>query len=378
MAERQMPFSLDLAKFQEARGRHKWFNLQDEFKTQGVSLSQSLLIWEEGPEKWLLADFENKKTYDINEVDDKAGNPKLEVSERPSEAEQPVTLEDAELILDYLKSAQGTDQGFIDFLKRLNFDELDLERLKRSDLSGAGFSFERVHPDLLIIHNMLREILTSPREWLLNLSREVVQDFVSQHLPQFYESVRTIEYFEISDENPRERHANLLQKTSNFCGSVKEPLGRIITYLSSKKIEQLAATVDATTVNAVERLKTETNRAEEINNEAEKKQAAMQQEFDRLKLEMQNQLAEESVSEYKGIFEDQAKRYKTGAWIWLGMAGVATVVFFVAFGYLSVWLKSEGSGLTGALQNLFTKGFCFRRFTCGLTVQLRTIPPRSI
>ena len=252
---------------------------------------------------------------------------------------------------------KGTDQGFIDLLKKLNLDELDLEGLKRSDLSGAGFSFERVHPDLLIIHNMLREILTSQREWLLNLSREVVQDFVSQHLPQFYESVRTIEYFEISGENPRERHANLLQKTSNFCASVKEPLGRIITYLSSKKIEQLAATVDAATANAVEKLKTETNRAEEINNEAEKKQAAMQQEFDRLKLEMQNQLAEESVSEYKGIFEDQAKRYKTGAWIWLGMAGVATAVFFGFFLLLSTLLESGGTGLTGTLQNLFTKGF---------------------
>ena len=171
MAESKGPFRLDLDKFREVVNSNNWFNLQDEFKTQGVSLSQSLLIWEEEPETWLLADFENQKTYDIIWIDEVAGNQTVEVSERPGEEEQPVTLENTEVILDHLQRARGTDQGFVDFLKRINLDELNLEELMRSDLSGAGFSFEYVHQDLLTVHSMLREILTSPHEWLLSLSR---------------------------------------------------------------------------------------------------------------------------------------------------------------------------------------------------------------
>ena len=226
MAERKRLFSLDPERFREVL-QPPWLNLQQEFKTKGVPLSQSLLIWEEESEIWLLSDFENNKTYDIEWAKDPDGQPTMEVWEQSIEPGQPVTLTDTEAILSRLQSAQGTDQGFIDFLKRLNLDGLDLERLKRSDLSGAGFSFESVHQDLLIVHSMLREILTAPREWLLNISRMVVQD-VNNYLPQFYGNVRQIEYFEISGENPRETHANLLQHISNFCGSVKEPCERTL------------------------------------------------------------------------------------------------------------------------------------------------------
>ena len=132
MAEGQMLFSLDLTRFQEIR-KHPWFNLQHEFNTKGVPLSQSLLVWsEESGNTQLLADFKNEKAYEI-----KIGSQTVEVSERSSEAEHPFTLEDTETILNRLKSAQGTDQGFIDLLKKLNLDELDLEGLKRSDLSAS-------------------------------------------------------------------------------------------------------------------------------------------------------------------------------------------------------------------------------------------------
>ena len=161
MDEGEMRFSLDIENFRGTLGRDNWFNLQHEFKIKKASLSQSLLVWrEESGNTWLLADFENKKIYDIDEVDDTDGNRTVVVQEQSSDVEQPFTLTDTEAILSRLQSVyQGTDQGFIDFLKRLNLDELDLEGLKRSDLSGAGFGFESVHQDLLIIHSMLREIL---------------------------------------------------------------------------------------------------------------------------------------------------------------------------------------------------------------------------
>ena len=357
MAEGQILFSLDAERFQIALNllisrRPNCFNLQHVFKTKGVSLSQSLLTWGEGSGTWLLADFENQKTYDIERINGTGGNQTVEVSERPSEVEQPVTLTDTETILSRLQSAQGTGQGFIDFLKRLNLDELDLERSKRSNLSEAGFSFEFVHPDLSIVHSMLREILSPSGKWAPNFQRTVAQNVVS-HLQQFYEEIQKIEDFEISGENPRETHENLLQEIANFCDSVKASLAPIVAYLSSGKVGQLTAEADDT----VAKLKSETNRAEEINNEAEKKQAAMQQEFDRLKLELQNQLAEKPISQYKAIFADQAKEYHKEAQNWLWISIGTTAVFFGAFYLLPTLLESGGPGWTGILQNLFAKGF---------------------
>ena len=357
MAEGQILFSLDPERFQEVVDQHKWFDLQDEFKTRGVSLSQSLLIWEEESRStWFLTDLENKKTYDIQLAEDSDQQPTMMVWEQSSEAEEPFALTGIEAILSRLQSAQGTDQGFIDLLKRINLDELDLEGLKRSNLSEAGFSFELVHQDLSTVHSMLREILTSPYEWLLNLSRGEV-DSLKGHLPEFYENVQKIEDFEIIGENPREAYTNLLQDISNFCDTAKYSLKDITAYLSSRKIEQLAAEIDATVATAVGRLETETSRAEEINNETERKQAEREQEFNRLKIEVENKLAEKPISQYKTIFADQAKEHHKGAWNWLKMAGGATALFFLAFAGLTIWLGSEGSGLTGTLQNLFTKGF---------------------
>ena len=176
-------------------------------------------------------------------------------------------------------------------------------------------------------------------------------------MQQFHEKSQKIQDFEISGENPRETYDSLLQEISSFCNSAKEPLRHILTHLASRKVEQLAAEVNTTVATAVGRLETETNRAAEINNEAEKKQAAMQQEFDRLKIEVENKLAEKPISQYKTIFADQAKEHHKRAWNWLKMAGGATAVFFLAFAGLTIWLGSEGPGLTGTLQNLFTKGF---------------------
>ena len=43
MAEGQVLFSLDRKGFKF--GTIRWFNLQHEFNTKGVTLSQSLLVW---------------------------------------------------------------------------------------------------------------------------------------------------------------------------------------------------------------------------------------------------------------------------------------------------------------------------------------------
>ena len=359
MAEGEMRFSLDIENFRGTLGRDNLFNLHHEFKIKKAPLSQSLLVWrEESGNTWLLADFENKKIYDIDEVDGTAGNRTVIVQEQSSDVEQPFTLTDPEAILSRLQSVyQGTDQGFIDFLKRINLDELDLEGLKRSDLSGAGFGFESVHQDLLIIHSMLREILAPSHEWVLNFPRGVARDVVRQHLQQFYENVREIEDFAISDENPKQTHDQLLQNISNFCNSAKEPLRHIIAYLSSREVGQLATEVETTVATAADRLETETNRAKENNNEIEQQREEMQQELSQLRLERQTQQAKESVADYKEIFEKQAKEYRKGARNWLWIAIGATAAFFGAFYWLPTLLESRAPGWTGILQNLFAKGF---------------------
>ena len=356
MAEGKMLFSLDLKRFREIWDNNDWLNLQNEFKTKKVPLSNSLLKWE-AEHILYLADFENMKSYDIHEIVGKdPANPIAEVRERGSEEEQLVTSKDTKIILSHLQIAQGTDRGFIDLITRLNLDELDLERLGRSDLSGAGFSFEFLQENLLIVHGMFRDILNSSRESLLYLSRGQ-QNTVKQHLQKFYEHAQQIEDFEISGENPRETHARLVQQISQFCDAAKQPLGETIAFLSSRKVDQLETDVNATVAKAVGQLNAETSRTKQHNEEVEKQESKRQQEFEQLKLELQNQLAEKPISQYKAIFQEQAKEHQTNARFWLGMAGVATVAFAVAFLLLSIFVKIEGTELAGTLQNLFTKGF---------------------
>ena len=353
MAERNRSFTLNLARYQEI-WRAPWLDLQHEFKTREVLLSQSLLIWkQEESGTPLLTDFENEKTYEIHEAVDIDEQPTMEVWEQSSEPEQPVAGTDTAAILEFLRTTpQGTDQGFIDYFKKIDLVELDLERLKRTDLSGAGYSFELVQRDLLIVHRLLLEISSAPRGSLFTFSNVVARD-LRTYLPQFYENIQKIESFEARGENPQETHANHLRSISSFCDSVKGSLVPVVTHLSSAKVEQLTAEAD----DSVAKLKIETDRAEKINREAEKQREDVQQELSQLRRERQTQQAKESVADYKEIFEKQAKEYRKGAWIWLGAAGGATVVFFAAFAGLTIWLGSEGSDLTGTLQNLFTKGF---------------------
>ena len=371
MAEGQIRFSLDSDRFRAAlsslrSNNSNGYNLQHEFKTNGISLSQSLLIWSgESGNTWLLADFENEETYNIEEVDDTVENQRVEISELPNEAEQPTSLRDTEAILSHLQSVyEGTDRGFIDLLKRINLDEVDLEGLKRSNLSGAGFSFESVHQDLFTVHSMLREILASSHEWILNFPRGVARNVVNQQLQQFYENVQKIREFEISDDNPKQLHDNLLRKISSFCDSAKTSLRDIVAYLSSRKVMELRTEVDTTVAAVITQLEAATNRAAEINKaneerlaETEKRLVEKEEKLDQLILEAQNRLAEKPISQYKAIFANQAEQYRKGAQFWLKMAGGATAAFGITFVLLSNLLGSGGPELTGSLQNLFTKGF---------------------
>ena len=364
MRDRDILCSLDRERFQNILGDKNWFKLQLEFKTKKVLLSQSLLIWnEELRNTWLLADFENQETYHIRNEQDTEGNSVMLVSELSDEDGQPLTAKDPKVICSYLKrdprtgrEPQGTHIGFIDLLQKLNLDEVDLEGLKRSSLSGSGLSFESIHPDLLIVHNMLREILTSTREDLISLSHAEVES-VRSRLPQFYEKIQKIMEFDINVENPSETHANLLKEISDFCSTSRNSLNQIITYLRSKKVEQLEDRVKTTLTDAGEKFNTETEKLQKFGEEVKEKEQERQENFDQLKVQLQNQLTEKPISQYKEIFAEQAEKYRNGSRFWLGMAGLATVVFGGTFILLSIFLQSGGTGLTGILQNLFTKGF---------------------
>ena len=359
MAERKKLFSFELNSIREIFDRRHWFNLIEEFNTRGFSLSQSLLIWEgTSANTWLIADFENRITYDIEHESDTAGKLILaEVWERPNETEQFFTITEPGTILERLKSAQGTDQGFIDLRKRLNIGALGLEGLKRNDLSGAGFSFESVHQDLLIVHSMFREILTSSSECLRNLSLGTLVRNLNRYLPQFYANILKIGHFEISGENPKETYANLLREISKFCDDAKESMGHIVAHLSSKKMEQFRTAAKVSVDAARVELSAETKRATEINDDAEKKHAEMQQEFNRLKLELQNHLAEKPISQYKSIFQEQAIEHHINARFWLGMAILTTLAFVGALYGLPTptFLESGDNQLHQVLQGLFAK-----------------------
>lgn len=371
MTERQLLFTLDYEQFNEILSHQNWFNLQQEFERAGTSLSQSFLIWRgESGSTWLLVDFDTKKAYDLEteaEAEAPAGTTepeksiRVEISGPSSQEKQLIELADTSLILSYLQQGpQGTDDGFIDFIKKNNLDRINLEKLKRSDLAAAGFSFEAGYQNLSPIYTMFCEILTSPRESLTDLSRGNLQQ-IMEYLRQFYEQAEQINNFEIKGENPSQIYGSLLQTIAGFCEGTKEFLRQHIAYLNSKKIEQLENQVETTLASAEERYNTtiseETEKLLKIGEEAKQQTTEIVQKLEQTHLKYQNQLTEKPASQYKEIFAAQAEKYRNSSRFWLGMAGLATAAFGVTFILLSIFLKSEGAELPGILQNLFTKGF---------------------
>ena len=355
MAERKTLFSLESERFQEIWENNDWFSLQLEFKTKNIPLSNSLFKWQDG-NTWRVADLENTKAHYIDErVGENPENPIVVVSELGNEERQLVTSKDSRVFFSHREDAQGTVQGFIDLLTRPNLDQIDLNKLERSELLEVGLSFQPVHEDLLTIHGMFQEILTASPQLLRRLWSEEFS-ILFHHLKQFYENVREIEGFTLSVENPTEKHASLLQDIFKRCDEAKKPLNDIIAFLSSRKIDQLETNVNATVAKAVDQLNTETSTSKQNNEEFEKQEAKRQQEFEKTKLDVQNRLAEKPVSQYKAIFSDQADKHKIVARNWLIMTGAATAVFFVFFYWMHTQLSPGGTQFTAALQNLFTKG----------------------
>ena len=84
---------------------------------------------------------------------------------------------------------------------------------------------------------MLRNILTDSRESLLNLSVED-RDIIKRTLQEFYKWIQQIEEFEIKGDNPGTAHTTLVQNIFGFYDSAKKPLGGILAFLSSRKVDQ--------------------------------------------------------------------------------------------------------------------------------------------
>ena len=367
MADGNLLFTLEYEKFVEIVNGENWFNLQHEFRIAGGSLSHSFLIWqEESGNTWLLADFETTKTYSIETKKAAATDSQatVEILEQSSQKEQLIGLKDPKSIFSHLQqSPKGTHEGLIDFVTRIDLGTVDLERLKRTDLSGAGFSFEFVYHDLSTIHKTLHEILTSPRESLLDLSRNDFQQFTN-YLDEFYKNIEQIGNFEARDERPREIHSSLLLEISNFCENVKNTLNNAITYLRSKKVEQLEDQVKTTLTDTEEKfnttINTETERLQKFGEEAQEKEGKRQENFEQLYIQLQNQLTEKPISQYKSIFETQAKNHGVMAWVWLIVSGLLAVGFGIIFWKLLTdigSLASQENQLSMILSNLFAKGF---------------------
>ena len=261
-----------------------------------------------------------------------------------------------------LHRVYGTHEGFIDWLlivfNQVTFDRSGIDNLKRTDLSGKRLSFETVHPDLLAVYEMLQEILTSPREWLIGLSKDNVQQ-IKANLQQLLNKVLEIQGFDLQTSS--EQHKRVLQENLIFCDDAKQLLGPIVAYLQSKRVEQLEAQVNATVADtvtdAVEKLNAETDRLQKQGDQAEQNESKRQEDFNQLKNQAQDLLAKESVSEFAEIFDKQAKEHHKAARWWL----ISTVGLIGVFGILFYWLfnalKLGGTEWVGVFQNIFTKGF---------------------
>ena len=310
---------------------------------------------------WLLVDFENKKTYDIRRKNEAT----VEVSEGVDLGKRTDILSDAGAIVPRLQEGIGTSRGIIDALKRLNFNTVNLENLKRADLSTKKLSFEPVYPDLEVTYEMLREILAAPRPALITLPSDQVEQ-IKNYALQSYEMTRTIIDFGVRerDENIRVRHGEISQEIRQFCDAVKRSLLQTAAYLSSRKIEELVKQVNTTLTDAEEKfntaIDTETKKLQKLGEEAQQQTAEIVQNLEETHLKYQNQLTEKPISQYKAIFETQAKNHRTMAWVWFAVSGLLAVGFVIIFGELLTDIGSLGNQENQSsiiFSNLFTKGF---------------------
>ncbi len=344
MAQANLLFTWAIESLNEIAEQPNLLGLHSEFSMRGHSLSRSLLIWKKigVSGNWLLADFGDEKIYHI----DIASNQETEVSE-------------AGWDLDNLQSRfkdkpYGTHEGFIDWLKLFSLAESDLENLKLTDLSPRKLDVEIAHAPLLAAYELLREILISPREWLIGLSKDDVQQ-IRKYLEGWYEIGSEIQ--NINQSTGREKHAEILQQIFQFSDEVKQHLGQVAVYLQSKKSEQLEAQVNTTVAEVVENFKETADELQNHSEEAERNEAIREKEFAELKDKMQNELAKETVSKHKAIFAKQAEEHQQASQKWFIATGGLVVAFGVVFYWLFEAFRLGGTEWMGVLQSVFTKGF---------------------
>ena len=220
MAKTNHLFDWEIESFNEIAEQPNVLELRREFRMRPHSLSESLLIWEKFgvTGSWLLADFRNKKIYHI----DKRNDVGMEVSEASWDPEYPRSRFDDQ--------PYGTHEGFVDWLQLFNLAESDLEDLKRTDLSGRKLDLEIAHAPLLAAYELLREILISPREWLIGLSGGDIQQ-IRECLGQWYKTARAI--WDINPSTSKEAHTEVLQQILRFSDEVKQQLVLSQVYIDS-------------------------------------------------------------------------------------------------------------------------------------------------
>ena len=192
-------------------------------------------------------------------------------------------------------------------------------------------------------------------------SIQQIRDYLQQLLNKFQEIHAFNPQNSSEAQNFREEHKTILQEIVSFCDEVRQQLGPAIAYLKSKEAEQLktqvTATVADTVTDAVEKLNAETNRSQKHSDQAEQNEAERQEEFDQLKVQLQNLQAEKPISQYRKIFDEQSKEHQQAARRWLILTGLLIVGFGGVFFWLFNVLKLEGTAWVAVLQNIFTKGF---------------------
>jgi len=360
MAETNYLFDWNLESFDKIAAEDNLLELRREFEMRQHSLSASLLIWEKVgvSGSWLLADFGNEKIYHIN----KANEQQMVVLESPWD---PQNLQSR-----FKNEPYGTHEGFIDWLKLFSLLESDLEDLKRTDLSEQKLGLEIAHNDLLAAYKLLQEILTSPREWLIDLSKDDVQQ-IREYLGRWYEVGEKIQAINLSTD--RERHAEVLQQIFHFSDEVKQQLGQVATYLNSKKSEQLETQMRTIVAEAVENLKSETDLLQKQREEAKKNESDRQNEFAELRERLTDERAKKLTSEQQLTFDQQAKRHQWVSWAWLGVTGslILGLVFGIIKYELLDILSLEGSEWTRVLQNIFKKGSVLTLFYVALNRSIK-------
>ena len=337
MAELNTIRGINAEEYQSLLELGDWLELRRKFKeTGGISLSDSLLTQQGEHNAWPLLDLDEERVYEIIVGGEIGIQSFVEV-----EQAHPLNAEGISL---WLRQASGTDQGVINLLKQFNVNDMNVDNIQRSELSGIGLDFECVYEDLLIVHTMLQEILAYSREQLRGLSRGQIEHTRSC-LTELDDYVNRITQFQIGDGNLKQKHQELVADVLGWVDPQKELLNNIIACLHSRNPLQLES-----------QLVDLKGRYSALIGTAEQDSIEREQTFEDLVRKLRDVLAERSVSRYKDIFSTQAGQHRKAAKGWLITTVALTGVFFLVFIFFVLPQQStENSDWVASLRGLFTK-----------------------